>query len=204
MGIADARKYIADLRKKQNNPYLWPDYLTGLPDKSAILRRLEEIYAKKGKYSIAYVRIANIQSYLIKYGPDKHADVIQWAAAILKTSADTCKNGFAGTLSTHDFMVICDCRDMPKLMEQASALFTKRVADYYSKGDVKKQETLSFKKSDGKAFRIGLMKLVSVVADNKLPVKKSDLVINMARVCDALECTDDSMVFMTRDMLCND
>ncbi len=204
MALSDAKKYIADLRKKQNNPYLWPDYLTGLPDKAAILRKLEEIYPKRDKYSIAYVRISNIQSYLIKYGPDRHADIIQWAAAILKTSADSRKNGFAGTLSTHDFMVICDCRDMQKLMEQASALFSKRIAEYYSKGDMKKQETLSFKKSDGRAFRIGLMKLVSVVADNKLPVKKSDLIINMARVCDALESTDDDMVLMTRDMLCND
>lgn len=204
MGIADAKKYIADLRKRQNNPYLWPDYLTGLPDKASILRKLEEIYPKRDKYSIAYVRISNIQSYLIKYGPDRHADIIQWAAAILKTSADSRKNGFAGTLSTHDFMVICDCRDMQKLMEQASALFSKRIAEYYSKGDMKKQETLSFKKSDGKAFRIGLMKLVCVVADNKLPVKKSDLILNMARVCDALEGTDDDMVLMTRDMLCTD
>lgn len=204
MALSDAKKYIADLRKKQNNPYLWPDYLTGLPDKSAILRKLEEIYPKMGKYSIAYVRIANIQSYLIKYGPNRHADIIQWAAAILKTSADSRKNGFVGTLSTHDFMVICDCRDMQKLMAQASALFSKRVADYYTKVDMKKQETLSFKKTDGKAFKIGLMKLVCVIADNKLPVKKSDLVINMARVCDALESTDDDMVFMTKDMLCTD
>lgn len=204
MGMADAKKYIADLRKKQNNPYLWPDYLTGLPDKAAILRKLEEIYPKRDKYSVAYVRISNIQSYLIKYGPDRHADIIQWAAAILKTSADSRKNGFAGTLSTHDFMVICDCRDMQKLMEQAAALFSKRIAEYYSKGDMKKQETLSFKKSDGRAFRIGLMKLVCVVADNKLPVKKSDLIINMARVCDALESTDDDMVLMTKDMLCTD
>lgn len=204
MALSDAKKYIADLRKKQNNPYLWPDYLTGLPDKAAILRKLEEIYPKRDKYSIAYVRISNIQSYLIKYGPDRHADIIQWAAAILKTSADSRKNGFAGTLSTHDFMVICDCRDMQKLMEQASALFSKRIAEYYSKGDMQKQETLSFKKSDGKAFRIGLMKLVCVVADNKLPVKKSDLILNMARVCDALESTEDDMVLMTRDMLCTD
>jgi GGDEF domain-containing protein len=202
MGLSEARKYITDLRKRQNNPYLWPDYLTGLPDKTAILRKLEEIYPKMGKYSVAYVRISNIQSYLIKHGPNRHADIIQWAAAILKTSADSRKNGFAGTLSTHDFMVICECSDMQKLMEQAATLFKKRVADYYSKDDMKKQETLSFKKSDGKAIRIGLMKLVCVVADKKLPVKKSDLVINMARVCDTIECTDDDMVIMTRDLLC--
>jgi GGDEF domain-containing protein len=204
MGLLEARKYIADLRRKQNNPYLWPDYLTGLPDKSAILKKLEEIYPNIGKYSVAYVRISNIQSYLIKYGPNRHADIIQWAAAILKTSADSRKNGFAGTLSTHDFIVICECRDMQKLMEQASALFSKRIADYYSKDDMKKQETLSFKKSDGKAIRIGLMKLICVVADKKLPVKKSDLIINMARVCDAMDSTDDEMAIMTKDMLCTD
>lgn len=204
MGLSDARKYIADLRKRQSNPYLWPDYLTGLPDKAAILRKLEEIYPRIGKYSVAYVRISNIQSYLIKYGPNRHADIIQWAAAILKTSADSRKNGFTGTLSTHDFMVICDCHDMQKLMEQASALFSKRIVDYYSKIDMKKQETLSFKKSNGKTIRIGLMKLICVVADKKLPVKKSDLVINMARVCDALESTDDEMAIMTKDMLCTD
>lgn len=204
MGISEARKYIADHRKRQNNPYLWPDYLTGLPEKSAILRKLEEIYPKMGKYSVAYVRISNIQSYLIKYGPNRHADIIQWAAAILKTSADSRKNGFAGTLNTHDFMVICDCRDMQKLMEQAATLFNKRVADYYSKDDMKKQETLFFKKRDGKAVRIGLMKLVCVVADKKLPVKKSDLILNMARVCDTIEDTDDEMVMMTKDMLCTD
>jgi len=202
MGLSEARKYIADLRKRQNNPYLWPDYLTGLPDKSAILRKLEEIYPKMGSYSVAYVRISNIQSYLIKYGPNRHADIIQWAAAILKTSAEARKNGFAGTLSTHDFIVICDCRDMPKLMEQAATLFTKRIADYYSKDDMKKQETLSFKKSDGKAVSIGLMKLVCVVADKKLPVKKSDLIINMARVCDAIESSGDEMVMITKDLLC--
>ena len=204
MGLSDARKYITDLHRKQNNPYLWPDYLTGLPDKRAILRKLEEIYPRMGTYSVTYVRIANIQSYLIKYGPNRHADIIQWAAAILKTSADSRSNGFAGTLGIHDFMVICDCRDMQKLMGQASALFSRRIADYYSEVDMKKQETLSFKKGDGKAVRIGLMKLICVVADKKLPIKKSDLVINMARVCDAIECTDDDMVVMTKDMLCTD
>ena len=202
MGLTEAKRYIADLRKRQNNPYLWPDYLTGLPDKKAILRKLEEIYPRMGKYSVAYVRISNIQSYLIKHGPNRHADIIQWAAAILKTSADTAKNGFVGTLSTHDFVVICECREMQRMMEQAATLFRKRIADYYSKDEIKKQETLCFKKGDGKAISIGLMKLVCVVADKKLPVSKSDLVISMARICDAVARSDDEMVVMTRDMLC--
>lgn len=204
MGLSEAKKYISDLHKRQKNPYLWPDYLTGLPDKAAILKKLEEIYPKMGRYSVAYVRISNIQSYLIKYGPDRHADVIQWAAAILKTSADKSQDGFVGTLNTHDFIVVCECRDIQKLLDKASSLFEKRIAEYYSKDDIKKQETMSFKKSDGKAISIGLMRLVSVIADKKLPVAKSDLIINMARVCDSLENTDDDMIFMTEDLLCTD
>ena len=204
MGLTEAKKYITELHRRQNDPFLWPDYLTGLPDKAAILRRLDEIYPKMGKYSIAYVRIANIQSYLIKYGPNRHADIIQWAAAILKTSAESHKNGFAGTLSTHDFLVICDCREMAMLMEQTSALFRKRITEYYSKDDLKKQQTISFRKSDGRSVSVGLMKLISVVADKKLPIAKSDLVINMARVCDAMEGRDDELVIMTKDMLRTD
>lgn len=201
MGLKSAKKYLSDLRKKQNNPYLWPDYLTGLPDKPAILRKLQEIYPLMGKYAVAYVRISNIQSYLVKYGPDRHGDIIQWVAAILKTSADTCNDGFAGTLNTHDFIVICKSADMQKLLQQAATLFSNRLADYYSVGDMKKQETLSFRKSDGKTVSMGLMKLSCVIADKKLPVSKSDLIINMARICDAIECSGDDMIIMTRDML---
>jgi GGDEF domain-containing protein len=204
MGIAEAKKYIADLHKRQKNPHLWPDYLTGLPDKASILRKLEEVSPRLGRHSIAYVRISNIQPYLIKYGPDRHADIIQWAAAILKTSADSLGKGFAGTLGTHDFMVMCECRDMQQFAERTSALFRKRAVDYYSAADLKKKSTLSFRKNDGKAVRMGLMKLVYVIADRKLPVKGSDLILNMAKACDALEGSDDDMVFMTKEMLCTD
>jgi GGDEF domain-containing protein len=99
VGIAEAKKYIADLRKRQENPYLWPDFLTGLPEKPAIISNLQKVYPKLGEFAIAYIRIANIHPYLIKYGPDKHAEIIQWAAAILKTSCDLCQSCFVGTVS---------------------------------------------------------------------------------------------------------
>jgi hypothetical protein len=51
---------------------------------------------------------------------------------------------------------------------------------------------------------MGLMKLVYVIAARKLPVKGSDLILNMAKACDALEGSDDDMVFMTKEMLCTD
>jgi hypothetical protein len=43
MGLTEAKKYIQHLHKKQDNPYLWPDYLTGLPDKSAIIKKMESV-----------------------------------------------------------------------------------------------------------------------------------------------------------------
>ncbi len=39
MGLAEAKKYIQELHKKQSDPFLWPDYLTGLPDKAAIIKK---------------------------------------------------------------------------------------------------------------------------------------------------------------------
>lgn len=202
MALSEAKKYIQQLHKRQSDPFLWPDFLTGLPDKSAILRKLEDIYPKLGRTSIAYVRISNIQSYLIKYGPDHHADIIQWTAAILKTSADRCRSGFAGTLGTHDFMVMCESREIQNLMREASGLFQKQMRNYYSSKDLKDQTTLAFTKDKGENIRIGLMKLVCVIADKKLPVRRGDLILNMARLCDALEDSGEDMLIMKKDMIC--
>ena len=68
MGLTVAKDYIKELHKRQENPYLWPDYLTGLPDKAAIIHRLAEVYPRLGRYAIAYVRVANVHPYLLKYG----------------------------------------------------------------------------------------------------------------------------------------
>jgi GGDEF domain-containing protein len=201
MGLAEAKKYIRELHRRQHDPFLWPDFLTGLPDKAAILKKLEEVFPKIGKYSVAYVRISNIQSYLIKYGPDKHADIIQWAAAILKTTSDRCSSSFVGTLSTHDFIVICDTGKLPLLLKTTSTLFGKRISSYYTKDDLRKKATLSFTKGDGRNLKVGLLRLVSVIADRKLPLKRSDLIPVMGRACDALESTDDEMMVMTKDMI---
>ncbi len=196
MGITEAKKYVIDLHKRQNNPYLWPDYLTGLPDKAAILDRLEHIFPKIGKYSVAYVRIANIQPYLIKYGPDRHADIIQWAAAVLKTTADSCAKGFVGTIGTHDFMVICESHALQDLMTEASRMFDRKIREFYSASDLARQSTFSFRKNDGHDFKAGLMRLVYVASDRKMPLKKSDLILKMAKMCDALETTSERSAVM--------
>jgi len=204
MGISDAKKYIQQLHRRQSDPFLWPDFLTGLPDKVAIFKKLEEVYPKLGKISVAYVRISNIHSYLVKYGPNQHADIIQWTAAILKTTADRCKNGFAGTLGTHDFMVMCESREMPKLMDEAAQLFQKQMRNYYSSQDLKDRTTLSFTKDRGTDIRIGLMKLVYVIADKKLSVGRGDLILGMAGICDAVEGSGEDMMVLNQDMICTD
>ncbi len=204
MGLLEARKYIQQLHKRQSDPFLWPDFLTGLPDKAAILKKLEEVYPNLGKFSIVYVRIANIHSYLIKYGPNHHADIIQWAAAILKTSVARCKHGFVGTLNTHDFMVMCESRKMVKLMDEATELFERQMRKYYSAKDLKNRTTLSFIKNEGTNIRVGLMKLVYVVADKKLSVERGDLILNMADICDAVEGSGEAMMVLNQDMICVD
>lgn len=201
MGIMEAKKYIEKLRKKQDNPYLWPDFLTGLPDKAAIIKKMEETFPRLGRYSIAYVRIANIQPYLIKYGPDNHADIIQWAAAILKTTCDKCKNCFVGTLSTHDFIMICETKDLVRHMKEAERVFKKKVESYYTKEDLKNKTILSFKR-DGERVDIGLIRLVSVIADRKLQTQRTNLLESMGRVCEAMERTTEDIIAMSDDMIC--
>ncbi len=199
MGLADAKKYIQQLHKKQDNPYLWPDYLTGLPDKGAIIKKLDAVFPKLGKYSIAYVKIGNIHPYLIKYGPDVHADIIQWAAATLKTTSQKCRGSFVGTLSTHDFIVICETKNISKLIKEAGKIFKKRVENYYTKEDLKNRTTLSFTSSSGKKVKIGLITLVSVVVDRKLSVKKTHLIQSMGRICETIEGTGGELVVMSDD-----
>jgi len=204
MGLTDAKKYIQNFRKKQSDPFLWPDYLTGLPDKSAIIKKIEEVFSKLGEYSVAYVRIDNIQAYLIKYGPAKHAEVIQWAAAILKTSSDKFPNSFVGRLNTHDFIVICETKDMVSLIEEAGEIFRKKASTYYSQEDLAKGVTLSFDRNDGKKVNLGLMKFVAVVVNRKLRLKRSSLIPDMARICDAITGTEEVIVLMSNDMILKD
>ena len=97
----EPRKYITALRKKQKDPLQWPDYITGLPDRNAIIQKAR----KKGIRTIAYIRIENISPYLAKYGTARHVEIIEWAAALLQTTAEEYKM-FVGTLSKHDFVVI--------------------------------------------------------------------------------------------------
>jgi len=204
MGLTEAKKYIQDLRKKQSNPFLWPDYLTGLPDKSAIIKKMDEVFSKLGEHSVVYFRIDNIQPYLLKYGPAKHAEIIQWAAAILKTVSDKYPNSFVGTFNTHDFIAICETKNMVNLIEGAREIFRKKASTYYSKKDLAKGVTLSFDRNDGKKVNLGLMKFIAVVVNKKLRVKRSRLILDMARICDALEGTEEDIVFMSNDMILRD
>jgi GGDEF domain-containing protein len=195
MGIAEARKYIQQLHKRQENPDLWPDYLTGLPDKAAIIRRLEKVYPHIGRYAVSYVRITNIHPYLIKYGPDRHADIIQWAAAILKTTCEKCSKCFVGTVSTHDFVIMCETKNMTAHFKEAARIFRKKVEAFYSKEDQSSKTTLSFNKN-GEKINIGLMGLKAVIADKKLNIKKSHLLQDMGKACEGIEGTGEDILVM--------
>jgi len=201
MGLAEAKKYLNELHKKQDNPFLWPDFLTGLPDKAAIIKKVDEVFPRLGVYSIAYVRIANVHPYLIKYGPDSHAEIIQWAAAILKTSSGKCKDLFVGTLSTHDFIVTCETDKMERTLTEACRIFNKRMEQFYSDEDLAKGTTLSFIRG-GEKVHVGLVKLIAVIADAKLKTAKSRIIQDMGKVCESLEMTGDDMIRMSSELIC--
>jgi len=195
MSIVEAKKYIDELHKRQDNPYLWPDFLTGLPDKAAIIKKLDEIYPQLGHYSIVYIRIANIHPYLIKYGPDKHADIIQWAAAILKTNCDKFKGCFVATVSTHEFVVICQTSNITRYIKDVMKMFNKKVETYYAKEDQRNKTILSFTRN-GEKVNIGLMKMVSVVVNEKTLIEKSVLIREMGIACDGLGSRDDDILIL--------
>ncbi len=196
MGIAEAKKYIQELHKRQENPYLWPDFLTGLPDKAAIIKKLGEVHPHLGEYAVAYIRIANIHSYLIKYGPDKHAEIIQWAAAILKTTCEKCSKCFVGTVSTHDFVIMCQTTNMIKHFKEAATTFKKMMEKFYTKDDLMRETTLSFSRN-GKKINIGLVGLKAVIVDKKLGIPKSHLLQEMGKVCEGIEGTREDISVMS-------
>jgi GGDEF domain-containing protein len=185
MGVREAKRYISDLRRKQNDPYLWPDFLTGLPNAGAILKKVKEVYPKLGRYSVSYIRIANRHPYLIKYGPDRHSDIIQWAAAAIKTTAAK-YDGFVGTVGTHDFVAICKKEHSEKLLDEASKIFKRKALTFYSKKDVDKKTVLSFKKN-GETINVGLMKLIFSTVDAKTDIPKETLIPHLGSICTKLE-----------------
>lgn len=185
MGLKEAKAYLRELRKKQGNPYLWPDFLTGLPEKPAILKKVFEVYDRLGKYSILYIRIANIQPYLIKYGPEGHADIIQWAAAVLKSAADEC-GGFVGAFSTHDFVAVCDAKKAKTFINSASRLFESKAMEFYTDEDIEKGAVLSFMRG-GRKIDIGFMRLISTEINRKTDIPKERLIARLGSLCAELE-----------------
>lgn len=185
MGINEAKKYIAELRKKQGNPYNWPDFLTGLPDNAAVIEKTKDIFPKLSKHSIFYIRITNVQPYLIKYGSNMHMDIIQWAAAILKTTADKYK-GFVGSFGTHDFVAICSLKGSKNFIDEVSKTFEKKALTFYSNEDIKKGSLLSFTK-EGRKINIGFMKLISSSISGKTDISKAQVISHLERLCSELE-----------------
>ena len=192
MGLPEVNKYIKELRRKQSDPGNWPDYLTGLPGKSAILHELDKIYPKLGRNSVAYVRIANIYPYLIKYGYSHHADLIEWSAAILKTTAEGLDEGsFVGTIGTHDYIVISKQSEMDGILKKSQELFEKKARACYSPEDRKKGVILSFE-AGGKTMRVGLMKLIYAATDKKINLPRIDILPYLSGLCSRLEQTPHS------------
>jgi GGDEF domain-containing protein len=181
MGLKDAKKYISDLHRRQDDPLLWPDYLTGLPNAHAIIKILKDAYPKLGKYAIAYICIADVNTYLIKYGSDRHAEIIQWAAAILKTTADS-HNCFVGASKSHDFVAVGRKQDVNNFLVDASRLFDRKVKSFYGEKDLSRKSVLSFV-SDGKEVNVGLMRLAHSVIDSRTEIPREEILAYLEESC---------------------
>ncbi|NOX19933.1 MAG: hypothetical protein GXO99_01530 [Nitrospirae bacterium] len=187
MSLKDAQRYIRELHKKQSNPYLWPDYLTGLPDRQGVLRKLDSIYPKIGQYGIACVRIAAIHPYLLKYGYDHHAEIIQWAAAILKTVSSEYRGSFVGTAGTHEFVLIAKTSHIYDILKKANSLFKRKTKRYYSDSDIKRGYVLSFQSNEGETVKVGFMGFVAAVITKPTDIEKMDLIPFLSRLCNLAE-----------------
>ncbi|RMG68894.1 MAG: hypothetical protein D6710_09570 [Nitrospirae bacterium] len=183
MGLKEAKRYIQELHKKQDNPFLWPNYLTGLPDRQAVLKKLDSVYPKIGSYGIAFVRIGNIHPYLLKYGYNRHSELIQWAAAILKTSCKGVRGSFVGTVGTHDFLLIAPAKRLDSLLSASDRLFRKKAMQFYNETDRSRGYIFSFKDDSGSNVKVGLMKLISYVIKEKPEVEKLNLIPYLERLC---------------------
>lgn len=171
MGLNDAKRYISDLMKKQSDPYQWPDFLTGLPDRAAINAKLKEIYPRIEYHCVFYFRIKNIHPYLAKYGTKSHVEIIQWAAAILKTNSDKV-GGFVGTINTHDFVAICkktECEDFELSVRNE---FQKKARGFYNETDIKNGAVISFANGSN-VHKVGLMSFAyaSTIEMDTLPIE---------------------------------
>jgi GGDEF domain-containing protein len=183
MGLREAKKYIKELHKRQSNPFLWPDYLTGLPDRAAVLHKVEDFFPRLGKYAIAYIRIANIEPYLLKYGYDHHAEIIQWAAAILKTIASEIRGSFVGKVATHEFVFIAPSKRIQEAIKKANSLFKRKSVQWYSENDREKGFILNFENDHGRKIRVGLLKFVASVVDKPVNIERMELIPEMQRLC---------------------
>lgn len=175
MGVKEAARYISGLQKRQRNPYVWPDFLTGLPERPAILEKLDGFHSRPKGKSVSFIRIANIHPYLIKYGPKRHTEIIKWAAAILKTTADKHGGVFVGTFGVHDFMAFGGKDSIEGFLRESSLLFKRKAKTFYCEEDRRKCSVLSFMK-EGRRVEVGLMELLGVTLSSMAGMKKEDII----------------------------
>lgn len=160
----------------------WPDYMTGLPDQGAVLRKLDDIYPKLGRYSVVFFRIENIDPYLAKYGTDRHVEVIEWAAAILKTTLDRF-GGFVGTVGRHEFLAICKSSSCMDFAEEATKVFGRKAKTFYKPKDISNGAVLSFSTNGGKHVKLGLMGFRHCVADKAKRMSRDKFISHLRDLC---------------------
>jgi hypothetical protein len=120
----------------------------------------------------------------LKYGDSKHAELIQWAAAILKTTASEYKGAFVGAVGTHEFTIVSKTKDMRNLIRKARNLFIKKTKEYYADADLERNYIFSFTR-DGTKVYVGFMDLIYEILEQP-NVEKFNVIPYLAQLC--VEC----------------
>jgi PleD family two-component response regulator len=181
VGVHEARRYITELRRRQQDPLLWPDFLTGLPDETAVARVIHDVYPKLQDFSITIIRIANIQPYLVKYGSGRHREIIEWTAAILKTTMDR-HQGFVGKFRMHDFIAVCETKKLEKFLAEATRTFETKMKAFYTTEAMKEKKLFSFTRF-GKEVSFGLMKLIFCSVNGEHNIPKENVIEYLLKNC---------------------
>jgi hypothetical protein len=90
---------------------------------------------------------------------------------------------------------------MMQIVNEARRIFNRKIESFYTKKDLKKRTTLTFKRNGGEKVDIGLVTLISVIVDRKQSTKRSHLIQDMGRICEGIEGTGEDIIVMNDDMI---
>ena len=111
--------------------------LTGLPGNLAIENKIDQMLAKREKFSLCQVDLDNFKPFADKYGYAWGSEVIKEVASLLTgyIGEEPMKEIFIGHIGGDDFVVIGEPDQVESICRKLVVDFEKRIMSYYAKED---------------------------------------------------------------------